>query len=666
MANLIPAEQEIAPIDSPESDLHGLQRNEILAPSADSGSPWNLNTISALLLLVALWAVKLYTTWGAWGNLTVDSGHEMYVPAMLAEGKQLYRDLWFPFGPAGPYFTSWLFRVFGARLSVLYWAGSLSALGSAIFLYLTGMRLSFPVAGWTAGAVVLLEAFQPSMFSFPLPYSSPVVYGCLTGCVFLWLIANATFSRHWAWMLSAGTTAGVALLLKPEFGLAAYGCLGLLFAARLLFEKSPFKNRLGNFATDVLAMLPGVALCGFVIRWMVSIAGAEFITQENIQSWPTSYFMRTYAKTWLDRTGFTVSGPAFLDAFHRTLPVAAALLAVGVLLRWRDSGKRAWVGKALIVFALGWYLAQQGFFLLSVKQSLTLLFSTVFFPRDMVLYTILAAAAAWCYFCWKPETPRHLALPLIFTFSGLLAFRVLMKMNTTGYPVFYNGPVALSYFLLLCMIVPRASRSRRFVFLAELALCLACLFPVFVHSRANEAEAKEFVPFATDRGTIRVPEKTAEGYQAAIQFMKEKAALGQSVLSVPEDTSLYFLSGTICPTRVYLFIPGAVAPGKMADEAIREIERKPVDYLLWSNRTFSEYGAKEFGKDFNPEIGDYLKSHYHAVGPLLPGAAAPTDWTAVVWERNSAMPPGGLEERGNLNLPSPSRRSRDGEASTRP
>jgi hypothetical protein len=32
-------------------------------------------------------------TWGAWGNLTIDSSHEMYVPAMLAEGKQLYRDI---------------------------------------------------------------------------------------------------------------------------------------------------------------------------------------------------------------------------------------------------------------------------------------------------------------------------------------------------------------------------------------------------------------------------------------------------------------------------------------------------------------------------------------------------------------------------------------------
>ena len=64
--------------------------------------PWNLTTESALLLLVSLWAWKFYSTWAAWGNLTVDTGHEMYLPALLAEGKMLYRDVWFNFGPAAP------------------------------------------------------------------------------------------------------------------------------------------------------------------------------------------------------------------------------------------------------------------------------------------------------------------------------------------------------------------------------------------------------------------------------------------------------------------------------------------------------------------------------------------------------------------------------------
>lgn len=628
MANVISPEPFIVSSESQESDSPRTEQAGSLPPSADSGSPWNFTTIVALLLLIVLWAVKLYTTWGAWGNLTIDSGHEMYVPAMLAEGKQLYRDVWFMYGPAAPYFTSYLYRLFGAQLNVLYWAGSLSALGSAIFLFLSGMRLSSWLAGWTAAAALLIEAFQPSIFCFPLPFTSAAVYGCFVGCLFVWLMINACGSLRWPWIFAAGTAAAIALLLKPEFGIACYGALGLLIAARAFQRRS-----WSLLARDLAATLPGVVMCALVIRWMVSIAGVEFITQENILSWPTSFFMKTYGKMWLARTGFTISGVAFHLAMWRTVTVAAVMLVLYCLLKWRRSDTLSVLSRVLMVVVLAFYLIKSDYFILPMKASLTVLLATVFFPRDMVLYIGVAALIAWCYFWWKPAPARNLAIPLLFTFSGLLAFRILMKMAATGYPIFYNGPVVLSFLLLLFMAIPRSSRSRRFVFLAELGVCLACLTPVFVVAQTIEARAKDFVPFSTDRGTIRVSKYMAENYAVAIRFMKEKAALGQSVLSVPEDTSLYFLSGTYCPTRVYLFIPGAVAPGKMTDELIGEIEQKRVSYLLWSNRTFPEYGVREFGKDFDTEIGDYLKSHYRRVGLLIPGVAASPRWTAVVWER---------------------------------
>ena len=88
----------------------------------------------------------------------------MYVAAVLSEGKMLYRNVWFLNGPAAPYLNSFLFRLFGVHLSVRYWAGAVSALASAIILYLTGVRLSSWLAGFSTGAVLLLEAFHPTIF----------------------------------------------------------------------------------------------------------------------------------------------------------------------------------------------------------------------------------------------------------------------------------------------------------------------------------------------------------------------------------------------------------------------------------------------------------------------------------------------------------------------
>ena len=611
----------LSPSTAPVDDLTDPPTASPLPPTVDSflsrmvpdpKLSWNFATYAALLMLVALWAVKVYTTWAAWGDLTIDSGHEMYVPALLAEGKMLYRDVWFLYGPAAPYFNSYLFRLFGMHLNVLYWAGSFSALGSAIFLYLSGMRLSSWLAGWTAGAVVLMEAFQPSLFCFPLPYSFAAVYGCLVGCLFLWLVINASTSMKWPWMFAAGIAAAVALLIKLEFGIACYGTLVLLIAIRSFMQRS---GRL--LAKDIVAILPGIAICGLVIRWMVSIAGIEFITQENFMSWPTSYFMKVYGKTWLDLTGFTVTRSAFHEAMFRAIPLAAALFVAYGVLWWNRSDRRATLMKVVLVLVALVYFVRDIFLNFLPPHRLEPTVSTVFFPTDMVLYVVLAALVVWWYF-WRPSDAaaiRDPAFPLLLTFSSLLAFRILMKMEPGGYPIYYNGPVVLSFLLLLCLIIPRSGRSRRFVFLGELVICLGCLVPVALHTLAFEAQTRKYVPLTTERGTVRVSKHLAENYRAAIQFMKEKASLGQSVLSVPEDTSLYFLSGTYCPTRVFLFTPGVLVPGKMTDDVIREIERKHVGYLLWSNRIFSEYGVPVFGKDFDRYFGDYLKSRYRPVAP---------------------------------------------------
>jgi hypothetical protein len=190
------------------------------------------------------------------------------------------------------------------------------------------MSLGSWVIGWTAGAVVLIEAFEPGLFCFPLPYSFSAVYGCLSACIFLWLVVQATRSGRWVWMLGAGTVAAIALLLKLEFGVACYGTVLLLMVADSLRQRSWKPSWMG-----MLAILPGGLACVMVARWMVSIAGAHFITQENLMSWPTSYFMKTYGKMWLEHTGFNLSGQVLFAAFGRIILFAGVAIGLHLLLQ---------------------------------------------------------------------------------------------------------------------------------------------------------------------------------------------------------------------------------------------------------------------------------------------------------------------------------------------
>lgn len=582
--------------------------------------PWNRTTLLALAALVILWAARMYGTWATWGHMTIDCGRELYVATALAEGKTLYRDVWYPYNPLAPYVNSLLFQWFGASLHVFYWAGSLSALGCAAFLYLAGMRLGSWVAGWTAAAVVLIQSFHAFIFSFPLPYSFAAVYGCLTSCAFLWLAIRAATSPSWISMFAAGSAAAIAMLLKLEYGLACYAVLVLLLALRSLRQGS-WKL----LPKDLLAVLPGAAACGAVVAWMVSLAGADFITQENLQHWPTSHFMRTYGQVWLEFTGMSISAAAFLGAALRTALVAAVALLFYRFLRRITSDK----SEPFLMVGLGiGALALLASFLPWQGESI---FRIVFFPQDMVLYVCLAALLVAAYLWRQPASDHTAKLAVLLAFAGVLGFRVLLGMTPSGYPVYYNGPAILAFFLLVRALIP-ASRSRRFAFQAEGLLCFGCLTAVVLHAAWIRPPAREWVLWKTERGEIRVPPPFAANYQAAINFIEEKASQGQTVLSLPEDASLYFLSNTHSPARLFVFTPGVLVPGKMTEELIQEMERAPARYLLWSNRSFEEYGVPIWGTDVDRAFGDYLRAHYRPLGTVAP-VRDPTVWNAVVWER---------------------------------
>jgi hypothetical protein len=461
------------------------------------------------------------------------------------------------------------------------------------------------------------------LFCFPLPYSFSAAYGCLIACLSLYLLIKAATAGGWAWTFAAGSAAATALLLKHEFGVTCYIVLMMLIAIR------GFQTRLAKpVLQDIAAILPGIAVCAATIFWMVSIRGVEFMTQENIDDWPTSFFMRNYAATMLQNNGFSLKPAALTDALIRSLFLAAVLLALYCLFLWKRRDPRSILMRVILLGGLATWYKYMGLNLQTMLGSLV-------FPRDMVLYVLIAAACSWWIF-WrrKPADPRYLIVPLSLTFSGLLAFRIMLRMLPSDYPIFYNGPVVLCFLLLVLALIRQTVRRPALIWKIESVFCLACLVSVGWYAYQTESIAKSFVPLITPRGTILVPPHMRDGYERVMSFMKEKAARGEYVLSVPEDTSLYFLSETYCPTRVYMFLPGIMAPGKMTAELIQEIESKNVRYILWSNRLFWEYGAPVFGRNFDQAIGEYFRSHYHLSGQLTPNTGSFADWTVSVWERN--------------------------------
>jgi hypothetical protein len=151
----------------------------------DLGAGHGLAVWISIGALCCLWLALVTFGWARWGSVTVDCGRELYVAAALAEGKMLYRDVWYLYGPGAPYLNSLLFRSFGIHLNVVYFAGSLGGLATMLTLFRCALYFApLPVA-FAIGYIVLIQSFGGGIFNYPLPYAYASVYGSVAACLFL-------------------------------------------------------------------------------------------------------------------------------------------------------------------------------------------------------------------------------------------------------------------------------------------------------------------------------------------------------------------------------------------------------------------------------------------------------------------------------------------------
>ncbi len=340
--------------------------------------------------------------------------------------------------------------------------------------------------------------------------------------------------------------------------------------------------------------------------------------------------MKVYGEFWLGGQGFELSLQNVLNAFLST---------IGFVAFWM--GFRFWLRSALHRLSVCYaglavmVVASAIVFWMIRPEQLNDDIAALVFPRPMVFMVGVAVPIAVFLFWRHHWRARDLAVLVVMTFGLLLAVRILFGMLPYGYAIFYNGPVLLAFCRLLFSIaIPvNAGRSdpalRKVICVLCAALCTWVTFQLYPDYREMR---KRRIAFKTNRGMIYLPETMLPAWAEAVEFMRHAKATGEAVMSIPEDTALYFFSGTPCPIRVCIFHPGVVAPGTMMDQVIGEVKQTQVRYIIWSNRKFYEYGVPEFGVDFDVPFGEYIRGNYRPVRKFG-STDLPDSWHATLWER---------------------------------
>ncbi len=545
--------------------------------------------------LLLTFSILCIATWRKWGYLPIDSGREMYVPAAIAQGKRLYFDLWYPYGPLIPYWHAALFRLFGIHLGVLLGCG-IAVVAVAAFLLYRVSRVFLPPA-WSFAAVFafLLQAFQVDLFNYILPYSYPAAYGSMFTILLLWLL----LCNGRGTLLAAGVVAGLTMLTKLEFGVAAYAALACWLALRWSLR-------------DAAAFLPGALLAIGVYGWFLHAAGADFFLGQNLSILPGSHFQQHFAKMWNLRTGLDLSMPQVAISIARGLG-GFALLVGGIFLAARSVIAR-WVFFAAVLTLCAMHSRE------AVK-----LLRPVFFNSGMIWTGLVLAAMALKRWVEAPA----LLLAVVAMACGV---RSLTKMAPNGYAMFFDVLVYLMWLVAVYAAARRFSVKLDGAFGTAIAAlsCVAVATLAFDYYPIHE---RSFA-VSSERGLLYTTPEIGKGFSEALAFLETAKRDGQGVAILPEDTSLYFLSGTLAPSRWYLVLPQVLPPGRLTADYVDELERAHLRYVLVSDRATPEFGLPLFGVDYGRQIQAWLNQHYRVVRRIgdYQQVQYPRAWGALVYE----------------------------------
>ncbi|MFH0754735.1 MAG: hypothetical protein V2A70_09225 [Candidatus Omnitrophota bacterium] len=572
--------------------------------------------LAGSFLLCAVGAYILWLSWGRWPDVLVDFGRELYIPWQLSEGKVLYKDIFFYYGPFSKYFYAFFFKIFSPSLNVVVIINFCILI---VFAFLLHRLLRF----WASSAAALLSvslfftlfAFAQytgiGNYNFVCPYAHELVHGLVLSVITLILFLksfNNTIKHPW---LMIGILMGLVFLTKVEVFVALSAALLIGGVTGISFLHKNERPQSWNI---------WLLITGFLLP--VSFSFAYFISQMGLKM-ATTAFIFPYSAIF----NKNLSGNVFYkglsgwdnpvtslqqmmtSAFGTCAVLVSIMLLSFLLMRIKQTWLR--MSMSIMTFmavALGiWFIVTHYLPAYAIFRSLPL-FSV-----------ILLLWGGLLMFRHKKSTLSFRALAL-FVFS-LFATLLLLKIFLYGH-IFHSGFVLAlpAVFLIFCFVFDEGSswierfHGSRTLFQALFIMILTGV--VFSYGLIDQVyySHKNFV-FGSSKGKILTYDagvsSTGPVMLQVLTFLETLPA-NATIAVLPEGVMLNFMSGRAASTKFFEFSPSFFNMVSESD-VLSSFISSPADYIVLVDRDMSEHGARYFGKDYAINLYTWLSHNYETV-----------------------------------------------------
>jgi hypothetical protein len=555
-------------------------------------------------VLGAAWVHGAVMGWGTWGDVSADTGRDLELARLLANGARLYVDVAYYYGPLSPHVNALLVRVFGAHLEVFVAAGLVAAALAATGLVAIVRPLAGPVAATVAGLAYLYccafaHLHYANVFNWILPYLAASTYGMLLA---IWSVEG--LCRH----VRVGRRRDLVVSV-------------VLLAAAALTKVEAATAALLAHAVFAGAALAGIVPVGWVAWASYGMAAVAVVGGYGIalRTDPLGLFRANFVDvaTHPAMRGFLAlhGGFADLPAALWTIALSALALAasLGVALGAAalvDRGRAS----ATVAVVVG------GAIMVAIYAMLAPAASFAVLPVVAVAAVTMLAASMWT----KPAE-RAARLPELLLWAAALGCLARMPLAAGALHYgFYLLPLPLAAFVVWWFRTLPAwldmSPSR-----ARVHACIGTALFIAVAARHLRASAPLFAAH-----TVRVDAPRGRtwllgsigGYplgRAYADTIRHLATYPPTtrVLVVPTGSAMPFLAGLASAGDRTGFVPAELGPAA-EERLLATLDAAPPDLVVSLRLDLREWGSRGFGVDYGRRVWAWMRAHYEPVATFGP------------------------------------------------
>jgi hypothetical protein len=531
--------------------------------------------LAALFVALATWS------WGRWADPIIDFGNEPYVSWQLLEGRSLYRDLAWLYGPLSPWLNALWFALFGPSLATLAACNLGVAAVLATVVYRFCARYADAYTATVATSVLLIGFVFPhhsedaANYNFVWPYAYAATHGTvLLVCGVVASSRALVTDGRLAWA-GAGLLLGLTLPTKAEIALAAAAMRGVALLWRLSDGRPRPLRGLSGF---VVGCAVPVAVClgllgteAVVAPWsaVARVVGGEhafnarLIGTDDLRG--NLWRLGIDAAAW----GAFAAGLVMMD-FHGARLGAASR-------RWLAIGAVAVAGGLVVRDLPG------------VGRPLP------------VLIPVAAAALLWRAWRRPDERVRLAPLVLLAAAAWTLLARMVLNVHLHHYGFYLAMPAAVFVVVLGAHTAPSLLASKVTGggrILRPVVLATVGLLTLYSIGLSASSYAQMTVPIGRDRDALYGPSPDASPTGALAAALVERIVSDvppHATLAVlPDGTLVNFLTRRPNPTPYNHVMPPLLLVHGV-DRVVASYDARAPEYVVLYDWSGDEYGVGDFG-----------------------------------------------------------------------